>query len=69
MVGLVGDDLNPAVWELHLVLPLGQVAGRVLHVAVVVPGVVVVHLVAVLVVFLMVRLLLVVALGLHYQAV
>ena len=52
MVRLVGDDLDPAVGELHLVLPLGEVAGGVLHVAVVVPGVVVVHLVAVLVILL-----------------
>ena len=57
MVGLVGDHLDPAVRQLHLVLPLGEVAGGVLHVAVVVPGVVVVHLVAVLVILLMVRLL------------
>ena len=69
MVRLVGDDLDPAVRQLHLVLPLGEMARGVLHVAVVVPGVVVVHLVAVLVVLLVVRLLLVVALGLHYQTV
>ena len=58
MVGLIGDHLDPAVGQLHLVLPLGEVARGVLHVAVVVPSVVVVHLVAVLVIFLMVRLLL-----------
>ena len=60
MVRLVGHDLDPAVRELDLVLPLGEVAGGVLHVTVVVPGVVVLHLVAVLVVLVMVRLLLLV---------
>ena len=58
VVRLIGDHLDPAVGQLHLVLPLGEVAGGVLHVAVVVPGVMIVHLVAVLVIFLMVRLLL-----------
>ena len=67
VVRLVGDDLDPAVRQLHLVLPLGEMARGVLHVAVVVPGVVVLHLVAVLVVLLMVRLLVLVRL--HYQSI
>ena len=66
MVGLIGDHLDPAVRQLHLVLPLGEVAGGVLHVAVVVPGVMVVHLVAVLVIFLMVGLIMM-PVWLHYQ--